>query len=170
MAGWSILEVVLVLGIGMILLITAVPRFRPLDTTVGLEADRVRNDLRLMQTLAVAWGAPLRFVPVAGGYSFQCPRAVTNTPCTAAGAAPATGAANRAGLATVSFAANTAESGISINPVPGTNLEVDSMGRPSSSCSTTCALLVTVPAYSVTLSGGGTTTTVNVTRISGLVQ
>jgi Tfp pilus assembly protein FimT len=158
----TMVELVVVGLVAAILAIMAMAVYRPFAANVPAEADRVRNDLRLMQNAAMNWSTPLRFTPVGGGYSFSCPRTVASTPCST-GTLNATAAA-AAGLATVSFSTD-ADSGISFSGSPGT-LDYDNQGRPASSCDTTCSLRST--AYTATLTGDGTNVTVTVEPVTGM--
>jgi prepilin-type N-terminal cleavage/methylation domain-containing protein len=157
--GFTVVEMVVVATIAVILTAFALIKYSPTTINLVTEADRVRHDLRLMQMLAMNWGTPLRFTPAASGWTFSCPQAVANTPC-AGGTLSAT-AASAAGLEAVAFDAQL-EPGISFS---GGTLDYDSMGRPASSCNTTCSLLSA--AYTATLSGGGSTQTITVDPITG---
>ena len=80
--GWSLAELALVIVILAVLTYLAVLRFRPLDVQALQQAERLRNDLRHAQMLALAWGQPLRVSMAAGGYSFSCV-SVGAAPCDA---------------------------------------------------------------------------------------
>ena len=159
--GFTIIEFVVVAIITAIVAVFAIVRYQPSDVNVVAEGDRVRNDLRLMQMAAMTWGTPLRFTPVAGGYSFSCPRTVANTPCSTGTLNAA--AALAAGLNSVAFDAQF-EPGITFSPVPGT-LDFDNQGRPATTCNTTC--LLNSAAYTATLAGGGASVVVTVDPVTG---
>lgn len=164
--GVTIVEVVIVAVIGAILAITAAVSYAPKSVNLVAEADRIRYDLRLMQSMAMAWGAPLRVTFSATGYSFLCLQTVS--PACVASSAPAAGAFS--GLQAVTFDAQL-ESGIAFDGTMGagnfTNtLDYDSLGRPATSCDSTCSRRTT--AFTIQLSGGGSTRTVTVDPISGL--
>lgn len=141
--GWTLAELVMVLVIASVLGYLAILRFRPLEVQSLQQADRLRNDLRHAQMLALTWGRPLRLTSAAGSYSVSCVTAGA-APCNVSPVIdPATGQPF----------ATTLESGLTLGG-PAT-LDFDAIGVPSA-------------GVTFTVSGGGTTRNVLVTPIGGL--
>ncbi len=159
--GMTLFEFVVVVTIVVVLAITALPYFSATRANVGYQAEQLRNDIRHMQFLAVNWGVPLELVTgssPSSSYSVQCPKAISGTACASTGTVtdPATGQAFNVTL----------ESGIQLTSVPGTAMDMDTLGRPSTGCSSACALTNAETAY--TMSDGTTSWTLTVTRLTGL--
>jgi type II secretory pathway pseudopilin PulG len=158
--GWSLVELVIVVLIASILSYVAMVRFRPLDAQTIEVAERLRNDLRHMQMLALAWGQPLRITVTAGlngGYSVSCVTAGA-VPCNVNPVIdPATGKAFSISLnpAGTPLTAGVAASG------PGFNLDFDALGRPKNGA------VLTTTNTTFTITGGGNTRTVVVSPTSG---
>ena len=143
--GWTIAELVMVLVIAAVLATVVAMRFRPLETLSLQQAERLRNDLRHAQMLALAWGRPLRLTTAAGGYSVSCVTAGT-APCNASPVIdPATGQPFSVTL----------ETGLTLGG-PAT-LDFDAIGAPSAGAT-------------FTVSGGGATRNVLVTPVAGLAS
>ncbi len=159
--GMTLFEFVVVVTIVVVLAIAALPYFSTTRANVGYQAEQLRNDIRHMQFLAVNWGVPLELVTgssPSSSYSVQCPKAISGTACASTGTVtdPATGQAFSVAL----------ESGIQLTTVPGTAMDMDALGRPSTGCSSACALTNAENTY--TMSDGTTSWTLTVTRLTGL--
>lgn len=128
----------------------AILRFRPLDVQSLQQADRLRNDLRHTQMLALAWGQPLRLTTAAGAYSVSCVSAGA-APCNASPVInPATGEPFSVSL----------EAGLTLSG-PGFALDFDALGRPKNG-----AALLTASA-TLAVAGGGAVRNVLVQPITG---
>ncbi len=159
--GQTILEVIVVVAVVVVLAITALPYLSVTRASVGYQAEQLRNDIRHMQSLALNWAVPLQLVTgsaPSSSYSVQCPKAISGTACASTGTVtdPATGQAFSVTL----------ESGIQLTTVPGTAMDMDAVGRPSTGCSSTCTLTNAENTY--TVSDGTTSWTITVTRLTGL--
>lgn len=144
-AGFSVLELVMVIVIVGVLAAYAVPRFdNRAAITVPQQADALIRDLRHAQQLAMAWNRPLRFTVTPTDYSVAC---VT------AGVAPCDVAPVRDPARAGAFQVNP------VNNVGFTaaTIDFDSLGRPNA-------------ATAIIVSGGGVTKTVNVAAISGFIS
>lgn len=142
-AGWTLVELAVVLVIGAIVAYFVVRNFQPKQAIALEQAEQLRNDLRHMQTLAMTWGQPLRLTVAANLYSISCVTAGA-APCNVSPVVdPATGKP---------FSVNL-ESGLTL---AGPTLDMDAMGRPSAGAT-------------FTISGGGTARTVVVAPITGFV-
>lgn len=142
LAGWSFLELTIVLAVLAILTYFAVRNFYSQEAIALQQAERLRNDLRHVQMLAITWNQPLRVTATAGSYSVSCvtPGA---SPCNAVPVInPASGQPYAVNL----------ESGITLGG-PGT-LDLDALGRPSN-------------GVTYTISGGTTARTVVVAPVTG---
>lgn len=143
--GWTIAELVMVLVVVAVLGTLAVLRFRPLEVQSLQQAERLRNDLRHAQMLALTWGRPLRLTSAPGSYSVGCVSAGT-APCNVNPVIdPATGQPFSVTL----------ETGLTLGG-PAT-LDFDAIGAPSA-------------AATFTVSGGGATRNVLVTPVAGLAS
>lgn len=140
--GWSLVELVIVLVVAALLIFFAVRTFQPREALALEQAERLRNDLRHVQMLAMTWGQPLRVSAAATSYSVSCVTAGT-APCNAAPVIdPANGEPYLVNL----------EPGMSfLAPV---TLDFDALGRPSS-------------GTTFTLTGASTARTVVVAPITG---
>lgn len=148
--GWSLLELVVVITAAAVLALFAVRAFQPKEALALEQAERLRNDLRHMQMLAITWGQPLRLTTAASSYSVSCVSAGA-APCDASPVVdPATGKAYTVNL----------ESGLSLAG-PGFTLDLDALGRPRNG-----AALVTANA-TFTISGASAARTVVVAPITG---
>ena len=146
-AGFSLIELVMVLVIVSIIAAYAVPQFSDRAAmTVPQQADALIRDLRHAQQLALSWNRPLRFTVSASGYSVACaPGAPGTAPCNVS---PVQDPARGGG-----FQATTVN-GIVLSPA---TIDFDTLGRPN-------------VAAAIDVSGGGLTKTVNVAAISGFVS
>lgn len=144
LAGWSFLELTIVLAVLAILTFFAVRNFYSQEAIALQQAERLRNDLRHVQMLAITWGQPLRVTAAAGSYSVSCVTAGAS-PCNAVPVInPATGQPYTVSL----------EPGITLAG-PGT-LDLDALGRPSN-------------GVTYTISGGTTPRSVVVAPVTGFV-
>lgn len=151
--GWTLAELVMVLVIAAVLGSLAVMRFRPLEAQSLQQADRLRNDLRHMQMLALTWGRPLRLTAAAGSYAVSCVSAGA-APCNASPVInPSTGQPFSVPL----------ESGLSLSG-PGFTLDFDALGRPLNG-----AALISANA-TFSLAGGGTARNVLVSPVTGFAS
>jgi prepilin-type N-terminal cleavage/methylation domain-containing protein len=117
--GWSLLELVIVIVVAGILALFAVRTFQPKEALALEQAERLRNDLRHMQMLAITWGQALRLTTAANSYSVGCVT-VGAAPCNVTPVVdPATGASYLVNL----------ESGLTLTG-PGFTLDLDALGRP----------------------------------------
>src|SRR5687767_6124634 len=118
-AGWSLIELAVVLAVMAALIFFTVRSYQPKEALALQQAERLRNDLRHVQMLAITWNQPLRVTATAGNYFVSCvtPGA---SPCNAVPVInPASGQPYAVNL----------ESGITLAG-PGT-LDLDALGRPS---------------------------------------
>ncbi len=160
--GLTLFEFILSVIVIGVLAITAIPYLSSTRASVGYQAERLKNDIRHMQMLSLTWGVPLELVIGAtpsSSYSVQCPKAVSGTACAATGTVtnPATGQAFSVTL----------DSGIQITAAPGTAMDMDALGRPSTGCSGTCTLTNAENTY--TVSDGTRSWTLTVTRLTGIL-
>ncbi len=160
--GLTLFEFVIAMVIVGVIAISAIPYLSATRANVAYQAEQLRNDVRHMQFLALTWGVPLELVTgssPSSSYTVQCPKAVSGTACASAGTVtnPATGQAFSVTL----------ESGIQLTSVPGTAMDMDALGRPSTGCSGTCALTNAENTY--TVSDGTKSWTLTVTRLTGLL-
>jgi prepilin-type N-terminal cleavage/methylation domain-containing protein len=148
--GWSLLELVIVLTVAAVLALFAVRTFQPKEALALEQAERLRNDLRHMQMLAITWGQPLRLTTAASSYSVGCVTAGA-APCNVTPVIdPATGASYLVNL----------ESGLTLTG-PGFTLDMDALGRPKNG-----AALIAASA-TFTISGASVARTVVVAPLTG---
>jgi type II secretory pathway pseudopilin PulG len=148
--GWTLFELVIVVAIGAAVTFFVVRTFQPRDALALEQAERLRNDLRQVQMLAMTWGQALRITTAAGSYSVSCVTAGA-APCNASPVIdPATNAAYLVNL----------ETGLSLAG-PGTPLDLDALGRPNN------AGVLIAANTTFTISGGGANRTVVVAPITG---
>lgn len=156
-AGWTLVELVIVLTVLAVLTYVVVRSLRPGEALALQQAERLRDDLRHMQTLAMTWNQSLRLNIVAGPpvrYYVTCVSGSATPPCNGANAVvdPA-----KAGPFQVDLPA---ELGLTISPV--FTLDIDTVGRPKNG-----AVLAGNATFTIT-GGGGARTTV-VTALTGFV-
>ncbi|MEK6747801.1 MAG: type II secretion system protein [Pseudomonadota bacterium] len=136
--GFTLLELVMVIVIISALSVVVTVRFGSTgEQTVSFQADQLVNQIRHMQGLAMTWGVPLRMNVTATGYNVQCVIATTTAPCNAIPVRDP--AANQAFNVTL-------QDNVSLS---GTNLEIDSLGRPRDAA--THAVLGTSQVISLTI-------------------
>jgi hypothetical protein len=148
-------ELVLVLIVLGIIIFLTVRSLRPAEALALQQAERLRDDLRHMQLLAMTWNEPLRLTLVAGppaGYYVRCVSGAATPPCNGAGAVFDPG---KAGPFLVELPAELA--------LTGPSLEMDALGRPKDAGGFIAA------NASFTVAGGGTPRTVVVTPLTGFV-
>jgi type II secretory pathway pseudopilin PulG len=149
-AGWSFLELTIVLGVLSILTYFAVRNFYSQEAIALQQAERLRNDLRHVQMLAITWNQPLRVTATPGSYSVSCVTAGAS-PCNVVPVInPATGQPYAVNL----------ESGMTLAG-PGFSLDLDALGRPKNGAS----LIASNATY--TISGGTTARSVVVAPVTG---
>ena len=152
-AGWSLLELVVVLAVVSTLIYFAVRNFQSQEAIALQHAERLRNDLRHVQMLAITWSQPLRVTTTAADYSVSCVTA-GSSPCNVSPVVnPATGQPYVVTL----------ESGISLAG-PGFSLDLDALGRPKNGAN----LIAANATY--TISGGTTARSVTVAPLTGFVS
>ena len=138
------------LVIGGVLAFFAVRTFQPKDALALEQAERLRNDLRHVQMLAITWGQALRLTAGAASYSVSCVTAAATPPCNASPVIDP---------ATLKDYAVSLESGLSLAG-PGT-LDFDALGRPKNG-----ATLLTANA-TFTISGASAARSVVVAPLTG---
>jgi type II secretory pathway pseudopilin PulG len=149
-AGFTLIELVMIIVIVSVLGVVAVGRSQSTEITVSIEADHLARDIRHMQMLAMTWGQSLRLTAAGTSYNVSCITAGP-APCNVAPVVdPATAAAFNRSL----------ESNVT---VAGAALDIDALGRPLAGG----ALLNGDTTY--TLTGGTETSTVTVARLTGFV-
>lgn len=148
-AGFSLIELAVVLVFFAIFTVFGLTRFQPAETTLPAQADRLARDIRHMQTLALAQGQGLQLA--ASGTAYQVCLGTTAT-CNAGAAIvdPANGQPFVVAL----------ENGVSVS---ATTLAMDSLGRPVTGGSLSAA------DTAFTLTGGIESSTVTVSRLTGFV-
>jgi type II secretory pathway pseudopilin PulG len=151
-AGWSLIELVVVLAIVAGVIFFAVRSYRPLDAIALQQAERLRNDVRSVQMLAITWNQPLRIAPAANSYTVSCVTAGV-APCNVT---PVVNPTTRQ-----PYLVNL-EPGLTLAG-PGFNLDLDTLGRPKNG-----ANLIAANA-TFTINGGGVARTVVVTPLTGFV-
>lgn len=151
--GWTLIELTIVLVIAAILTYVVVRTYQPKGALALEQAERLRNDLRHIQMLALTWGQPLRVTAAAGSYSVSCVTASGTPPCNAS---PVLDPATRAPYQV------TLEPGLTLSG-PGFTLDLDALGRPRNGA----ALIAATATF--TISGGDAARTVTVAPLTGFV-
>jgi len=163
-AGWTLVELVVVLLVLAILAFLAVRSLRPGEALALQQAERLRDDLRHAQTLAMNMGrarqlklgAPAGPAACAGSSYYVID-------CTVVAADPCTGAPDNA-IADPrlggGFFCVTVEAGLAL---AGANLYFDPLGRPKNGA----ALIAANQTFTIT--GGGVARTTVVTPLTGFV-
>jgi type II secretory pathway pseudopilin PulG len=158
-AGWTFVELVIVLAVAAVLAVVAVRSLRPAEALALQQAERLRDDLRHAQILAMTLGAPLQLklgapaaCPGASYYVIRCTVAGTD-PCTGAPDTPIADPRLAGGLFCV-----TLESPLAL---AGANLYFDPLGRPKSGT----ALIAANHVFQLT--GGSVLRTAIVTPLTG---
>ncbi len=151
-AGWSLLELVVVMAVLSIVIFFVVRSYQPQEAIALQQAERLRDDIRNIQMLAVSWTQALRITTTANSYSVSCVIAGAS-PCNVAPVVnPATGQAYSVAL----------ESGFTLAG-PGFNLDLDTLGRPKNGAS------FAVANATFTITGASVARSVVVAPITGFV-
>ena len=128
----------------------AVRSYQPKEALALQQAERLRNDLRHVQMLAMTWNQALRVTATANNYSVSCVTAGAS-PCNVSPVVdPASGSPYVVNL----------EAGLSLAG-PGYTLDFDALGRPKNG-----AALVAANA-TFTVSGASVARTVTVAPLTG---
>lgn len=158
-------ELVVVVAVAATLVYIGVRTLRPGEVIALQQAERLRDDLRHVQTLALSRGAPYQ-LKLTGAVPGTCPAGSSRywvIACTVVAADPCTGSPNNP-IADPRQPGNVfcvaLESGLALN---GTDLYFDALGRPK-----TGAALIPVD-HVFQISGGGVVRSTTVTRITGFV-
>lgn len=151
--GWSLFELVIVLLVVAIIVFFTVRSFQPQEAIALQQAERLRDDLRHVQMLALTWNQALRVSTAGTSYSVSCVTAGATAPCNASPVVdPATGRPYLTSL----------ESGLSLAG-PGFTLDMDELGRPKNAG----ALIGSNATFTIT--GASAARTVVVTPLTGFV-
>jgi len=153
LAGWSLIELVVVLVVTALLVFFALRLYRPQDSIALQQAERLRNDVRHVQMLAITWNQPLRITTAANNYSVSCVTAGA-APCNVNPVVdPANGQPYQVNL----------ETGMTLAG-PGFTLDLDALGRPKNGANFIAA------NATYTISGGSSARTVVVVPVTGFVS
>jgi MSHA pilin protein MshC len=71
-AGFTLLEMVVVMLLAAILVAATATRWDATDATAPAQADLLARNIRHMQMLAMSWGQSMRLTAAGGGYSVAC--------------------------------------------------------------------------------------------------
>lgn len=153
--GFTLLELVMVILVVSIVAAVSFASWRPASSSVNDQADQLARDLRHAQMLALTWGRALRVTATSSGYSVTCVTAGT-APCVGS---PPSVVTNPSTNMPFSFSFR---DGVVFNPVPAVT-DFDSLGRPKTGAAFNAASVV------YTLSGGGNTSTVTLSPLTGFV-
>jgi Tfp pilus assembly protein FimT len=162
-AGWSLFELVIVLAVLSVLMYFGVRSFQPKEAIALQQAERLRNDVRHVQMLALTMNKSLQLKRV-GAAPAACPTATYWViDCTLAAPDPCTGAPNTpiVNPATGQNYCATFEPGLAL---AGGNLHFDPLGRPKNGAN------LSVANATFTITGGSVARTVVVTPITGFVS
>jgi hypothetical protein len=145
---------VIVLVVSAILIYFVVRVFQPKEALALQQAERLRNDLRHMQMLALTWNQALRLNVAATSYTVSCVTASANQPCDLAPVIdPPTGRPYSVSL----------EPGLTLAG-PGFTLDLDALGRPKNG-----AAFITAAA-TFTITGASSARSVTVAPITGFAS
>jgi type II secretory pathway pseudopilin PulG len=159
-AGWSLIELIVVLVVVSVLVFFVVRSYQPPEALALQQAERLRNDLRHVQMLALTLNKSLQLKQGAP-FPAACPTAsYWVIDCTVAAADPCTGAPNTpiVNPATGSNYCVTIEPGLALG---GGSLHFDPLGRPKNA-----AALISANA-TFTISGGTAARAVTVAPLTG---
>ena len=154
----------MVLVVAAILVVFAVRTYHPREAIALQQAERLRNDLRNIQMLAITWNQALRLTTTAATgstcvpavlakYEVRCVSGSATPPCNGVNPVvnPATGQAYSVSL----------ECGLDLTG-PGFTLDIDALGRPKNG-----AAFINASA-TFTISGASTARSVVVAPVTGL--
>jgi prepilin-type N-terminal cleavage/methylation domain-containing protein len=151
-AGFTLVELVVVIVLAAVLVAITATRWSATDATAPYQAQLLARNIRHAQTLAMSWGQALRIASPASGYTVRCVTVTATPPCVNNPVIdPATGLALGVNLS----------NGVSLNSV---TLDLDTLGRPVSGA----ALLSVNTGF--TLTAGSETWSVTVRPITGFVS
>lgn len=151
-AGFTLVEMVVVMVLAAVLAAIVSTRWSATDATAPHQADLLARNIRHAQTLAMSWGQALRVSSSSTGYTVSCVTATASAPCNSSPVLdPATGR---------SFSETLANS-VTLNSV---TLDLDTLGRPVSGASLLSANTV------FTLTAGSETWSVTVRPITGFAS
>jgi type II secretory pathway pseudopilin PulG len=160
--GFTLLELGIYIVIAAILGAVAVLSYKPNDTKARYQAERLRTDFRHAQMLALTENAALRFTVTAGlggSYAVSTIGGIGTGACTTSALTdPATNSAFSVTVDSALTIAGTA------------TVDLDQLGRPASCSGNPCACSVVTasnPVSSYTITGGSSTYTVTLQRVSG---
>ena len=161
-AGWTLTELVIVLGVMSIMTAVVVVRsLPPKQPQALLQAERLRDDLRHMQLLATTWNQSLRLTVTAAAPPNPARYSVS---CVAAGAAPCNTAPvldpGRGSAFQVDLEPGL-DLGLLIGAGASATLDMDPLGRPRSG-----AALISANS-TFTIGGGGVARTVVLQPLTG---
>lgn len=148
-AGFSLVELVVIVLLLGILAVAVFPRFSSPPVTVGASADQMAADIRYVQALSMTRGARYCFyLTSTTSYALR-----TGTSCTTAVNHPATGSSSPISLSDITYTATNLST---------VYIEFDTKGQPTTISPST-------GSAQITLSGGGETRVVSVTGVTGRV-
>jgi prepilin-type N-terminal cleavage/methylation domain-containing protein len=164
-AGFSLLELTVVVVIAAVVIFFAVRTFQPKEALALQQAERLRNDIRSIQMLAITWNEALRLSTTAATAGASCPPAVQakyEVRCVSGSAtAPCNGANPVVNPATGQGYSVNLECGLDLTG-PGFTLDIDALGRPKNGANFIAANAV------FTVLGSSTARTVTVVPLTGL--
>lgn len=158
-AGFTLVELVVVIVLLGVLTATVLLRAQPTENNMPAQADQLARDIRHMQTTAASWGVPLRLTAAMGAYSVACISG-PSPPCN--------------GVAIIRDPAPRNPPNFQVQLQNGITffapmtLNVDFLGRP---CNAPCTAAANVQTANTTfmLTGGGRMSTVTVSPLTGSV-
>lgn len=166
-AGWSLVELVVVLAVLSVLIFFVVRSFQPKEALGLQQAEQLRNELRHVQMLAITWSESLRVATVAATAGPNCPAPAAparyEVRCVSGSATPPCNGANPVvDPATGKAYAINLECGFDLAG-PGFSLDLDALGRPKNGAN------FTVANTTFTITGQTVARTVVVTPLTGFV-
>ena len=151
--GFSLVELVAVIVLTAILAAGAAITLQPRGGTAPYQAERLAQDLRHTQALAMSWGAAIRLTAAGGSYSVRCVTLTGTPPCSNNPVIdPATGSAFTVAL----------QDGASFSA--GGSITFDSFGVPLNGANPAAA------DQTLQLGDGTVTASVTVAALSGFVS
>lgn len=152
--GFTLIELVMVMVIIGIVGAYALVRWQSGTATSRYQAERLAEDIRYIQSLAMGWGVSLKLDITGNSYQVSCVTDLDAAPCVDAGDV-VTDPMNRESFS------YTLEDGVTLT---GTDTDFDNLGRPSDG-----GTLLNV-SRSFVLSGGGSNWTVAVAPVTGFAS